>query len=102
MSSTSLSLPASFSEFLHALNSTKFQERWPAQDHILGKYNEFSAVADLAVELPTGAGKTLIALLIAEAWRRSGKQGAILSANNTLARQMLNEALSLRIPDGLM
>src|ERR1700739_1138460 len=102
MSSTSLSLPASFSEFLHALNSTKFQELWPAQDHVFGKYNGFSAVADLAVELPTGAGKTLIALLIAEAWRRSGKKVAILSANKTLARQMLSEAQSLRIPAVLM
>ena len=102
MSPASLSLPPSFSEFLHSLNSLKFQKLWAAQDHILAKYGEFSAVADLAVELPTGAGKTLIALLVAEAWRRSGKKVAILSANKTLAKQMLSEAQSLGIPAVLM
>jgi superfamily II DNA or RNA helicase len=43
---------------------------------------------DVGIELPTGAGKTLIALLVAEAWRRAGKRVVILSANKTLARQM--------------
>jgi hypothetical protein len=96
------SLPLSFADFLHSLNSTKFKDLWPAQDHILAKYKDFSLTPDLAVELPTGAGKTLIALLIAEAWRRSGGKVAILSANKTLARQMLGEANSLGIPAVLM
>jgi Helicase C-terminal domain/DEAD/DEAH box helicase len=57
---------------------------------------------DVGIELPTGAGKTLIALLIAEHWRRDGKKVAILSANKTLARQMVAEAAELGVPAVLM
>lgn len=102
MSPAALSLPSSFVDLLHSLNSTKFKDLWPAQAHILEKYKDFHQTPDLAVELPTGAGKTLIALLIAEAWRRSAGNVAILSANKTLARQMLGEANSLGIPAVLM
>jgi hypothetical protein len=52
--------------------------------------------------LPTGGGKTLIALLIAETWRREQKKVAILSANKTLARQMEMEAGQLGIAAVLM
>lgn len=51
----------------------------------------------MAVELPTGAGKTLIGLLVAEAWRREGRAVAVLTANKTLARQMEREAGALGI-----
>jgi superfamily II DNA or RNA helicase len=102
MNPAALSLPSSFVDFLHSLNSTKFKDLWPAQEHILAKYKDFCLTPDLGVELPTGAGKTLIALLTAEVWRRSGGKVAILSANKTLARQMLAEANSLGIPAVLM
>ena len=62
----------------------------------------FAAKRDVAVELPTGAGKTLIALLIAGAWLEAGKTVAILSANKTLARQMAGEAGELGIPVAYM
>jgi Helicase C-terminal domain len=54
--------------------------------------------SDLAIELPTGAGKSLIALLICEAWRRDGKTVAVLTGNKTLARQMEHEGQRLNVP----
>jgi hypothetical protein len=91
-----------YADFLTSLNSPKFRELWPAQAHILGQYGAFEGQGDVAIELPTGAGKTLIALLIAEAWRTNGKKVAILSANKTLARQMHREGQALGIPTVLM
>ena len=92
-----------YSEFLKSFRSEKFKELWPAQDYVLGQYaNEFKDKTDVAIELPTGAGKTLIALLIAEDWRKENRKVAILSANKTLARQMEMEAQQLGIPAVLM
>lgn len=88
---------------LTGFKSRKFKTLWPAQDHVLKKYfEEFIKKPDVAIELPTGAGKTLIALLIAESWRRDSKKVAILSANKTLARQMEMESQQLGIPAVLM
>ena len=92
-----------YGHFLAELNSAKFQALRTAQERVLGEYlDKFEGVADVAVELPTGAGKTLIALLIAENRRRNGHKVAILSANKTLARQMLQESQELGIPSVLM
>lgn len=74
-----------YSAFLTSFQSTKFTTLRPAQKHLLGKYRAFKTTEDLAIELPTGAGKTLIALLIAEAKRRNGSKIAMPSANKTLA-----------------
>jgi hypothetical protein len=92
-----------YDEFLWSFGSTKFKELWPAQRYVLERYSiDHVETNDLAVELPTGAGKTLIALLVAEAWRQDGKKVAILSANKTLARQMESEGEALGIPVILM
>jgi hypothetical protein len=45
---------------------------WAHQDRVLEEYETRTGVTDLALELPTGTGKTLIGLLIAE-WRRRHK-----------------------------
>jgi hypothetical protein len=97
-----MALIESYSAFLTSLQSAKFEALWPAQRHILDQYGTFEGKSDVGIELPTGAGKTLIALLVAEAWRRAGKTAAILSANKTLARQMDAEARALGIPSVLM
>lgn len=98
-----MSIQRDYAEFLASFASTKFQALWPGQAHVLNTYaTAFTSESDIAVELPTGAGKTLIALLIAEAWRQEGKKVAILSANKTLARQMYQEAQALGIPAALM
>jgi hypothetical protein len=95
--------PIDFTHFLAGLNSSKFRQLWPAQAHVLDTYaHNYLKKSDVAVDLPTGAGKTLIALLISEAWRREGHSVAILSANKTLARQMLQESQALGIPAVLM
>ena len=92
-----------FAEFLTSFHSNKFSSLRPSQEHVLKEYSlKFSSVHDVAIELPTGAGKTLIALLISEAWRRDHKKVAVLSANKTLARQMLAEAKALGAPSVLM
>ena len=92
-----------YADLLAELNSAKFQVLRPAQERVLGEYlGKYEGDADVAVELPTGAGKTLIALLIAENRRRNGHKVAILSANKTLARQMLQESRELGIPSVLM
>jgi Helicase C-terminal domain/Type III restriction enzyme, res subunit len=92
-----------YAQFLASFASDKFRALWPAQAHVLQQYAaEFTSKPDVAIELPTGAGKTLIALLSAEAWRQEDKKVAILSANKTLARQMMQEAQALNIPAVLM
>jgi hypothetical protein len=92
-----------YNAFLRTLGSAKFTQLWPAQDAVLEEYAaNFTEKTDVAVELPTGAGKTLVALLAAEAWRQEGKKVAILSANKTLARQMRSEAQALNILAVLM
>ena len=92
-----------FPQYLTSFHSEKFQTLREAQEYVLNEYaKNYESGTDLAIELPTGSGKTLISLLIAEIWRRSGKKVAILSANKTLARQMLSEANALGIPAVLM
>jgi hypothetical protein len=66
--------------------------RGPQQDAL----RDYVAVAnspDVAFELPTGSGKTLVGLLIAE-WqrRRSAGRVAFLTLTNQLAAQVLDEA----------
>lgn len=92
-----------YTDLLSSFNSRKFLKLRDAQAYVLQEYStNHNAVSDLAIELPTGAGKTLIALLIAEVWRRDAKKAAILSANKTLARQLADEAEVLGIPAVLM
>lgn len=74
---------------LAEFGSDEFTRLRAAQEAVLDAYRaEHTRGGDVAVELPTGAGKTLIALLIAEAWRQDDQPVAILTANKTLARQM--------------
>ncbi len=94
-----MSIGRNYSQFFTSFTSNKFQTLRPAQTSTLDYYaTSFTSSPDVAVELPTGAGKTLIALLIAESWRQESKKVAILSANKTLARQMVQEAKALNIP----
>jgi superfamily II DNA or RNA helicase len=84
-----MSISRDYAQFLSSFHSDKFQELWSAQAYVLDAYsNTFVSKPDVAIELPTGAGKTLIALLIAEAWRKESNKVAILSGNKTLARRI--------------
>lgn len=92
-----------YEQLLTELGSSQFPNLRPAQNNALKRYADFhTATVDLAIELPTGAGKSLIALLIAETWRREGKRVAILTGNKTLARQMGQEANDLGLNPILM
>lgn len=92
-----------FAQYLESLGSKTFQSLWPAQKHILDAYGtQFLDAKDVGIELPTGAGKTLISLLIGGRWLESGKKVVILSANKTLARQMNAEAEELGLPVAYM
>ena len=86
-------------QLLSELGSATFTDLRPAQVAALERYSaDHSATPDLAIELPTGAGKSLIALLICEAWRREGKTVAVLTGNKTLAGQMEREGQQLGVP----
>jgi hypothetical protein len=81
------------------INGTRFSNLRPAQREALRVYSAGAcAYSDIAIELPTGAGKSLIALLILEYWRRQDRLVAILTGNKTLARQLESEAKDLQVP----
>lgn len=62
---------------------------WPVEEEILKKYHsELKDEKRLALELPTGSGKSIIGLLILESWRGSGKRVAILTSSLALADDM--------------
>lgn len=71
--------------------------RAPQMDALRG-YEKHKDSSDIAFELPTGSGKTLVGLLIAE-WRRrnSGRPVAYLTLTNQLAYQVIDEARKLQI-----
>ncbi|WP_084456841.1 helicase C-terminal domain-containing protein [Desulfogranum mediterraneum] len=68
------------------------------QGDVLKDYHKISQHPDIAIELPTGTGKTTVGLLIAE-WRRkvSNSRVAYLTLTNQLARQIIKEADNLGI-----
>ncbi len=92
-----------YAELLASLGSAQFKQLRAAQAEALCAYAGMHYdTKDLAIELPTGAGKSLIALLVGEAWRRDDKRVAILTGNKTLAVQMEREAQVLGIPSERM
>jgi len=71
--------------------------RGPQQD-VLREFNDkFKDVANLALELPTGTGKTAVGLLIAEWKRLTGQKVAFLCLTNQLASQVIEEGKRLGI-----
>lgn len=69
------------------------QHLWAHQADILRDYLNHQADPDLAIELPTGAGKTLVGMLIAE-WRRRtfNERVVYLCPTLQLARQAVSDA----------
>ena len=71
---------------------------WPAEEECLNLYyNEFKNKSKIGIKLPTGAGKTLIGLLILKAWLDDGKVVAIITWTNTLAQRIEQECRELKI-----
>lgn len=69
------------------------QQLWSHQADTLRLFHEKRDHPDVAIELPTGSGKTLIALLIAE-WTRRSTTGRILylCPDNALVGQVVEKA----------
>jgi hypothetical protein len=92
-------MPIEFNDLIAPTKGTKFQKLRPAQEAALCEYAQSTHTQpDVAIELPTGSGKTLIALLVLEFWRKKGHKVAILTGNKTLARQVEQEASLLGAP----
>lgn len=84
---------------LSAKKSPKFEILYPAQLAALDLYaKRFLSESSIALELPTGSGKTLIALMILDFWLDQGKRTAVLCGTKNLARQFKEEADALGIP----
>lgn len=87
----------SYTTLFEEHRSTSIPELWPWQDEVLAKYA--GAEGDAAVELPTGAGKTLIGLLVGEDHRKAtGRRVAYLTGNKQLAQQVERQARDLDFP----
>lgn len=68
------------------------QHLWAHQADLLRAYESHAAAPDLAVELPTGAGKTLVGMLVAEWRRRRGERVLYLCPTKQLAKQAAADA----------
>jgi hypothetical protein len=77
------------------LTKRQYPDVMPHQKDILETYAaEFSEKADVALQLPTGSGKTLVGLLIAD-WRRQkfGERAVYLCPTKQLVNQTVTQAL---------
>lgn len=82
-----------FAARLERFKSLTYPELFPAQAHVLARYaSSYAEARDVAIELPTGVGKTLIALLIADLALDRGWSVAYLTGSNALSRQVVEQA----------
>lgn len=82
-----------FEHRLAAFESDTFRQLRPGQRLVLAKYGaDHLDAADLAIEMPTGEGKTLLALLIADYALDRGWSVAYLTGTRQLAERVEEEA----------
>lgn len=75
---------------------------WEQQKEILTKYETIENKENIAIEMPTGTGKTLVALTIASYKQQSQKLKVVyLVPNNQLAKQVHDEANRCNIKTSL-
>jgi len=73
---------------------------WDIQTEVLNiYYTKLKDLKRVAIELPTGSGKSIISLLILEMWRRTGKRVAILTSSIALSNDMKRRCEDLGIPN---
>jgi hypothetical protein len=77
---------------------------WGHQEKLLDQYyGKHLDTRDLAIELPTGSGKTLVGLLIGEFRRRArGERVVFLCPNRQLCTQVESQARKYGIPTALL
>jgi hypothetical protein len=91
---------SAYSQLFAAQRRAGVSELWTWQAEVLGRY-EHRTDADAAIELPTGSGKTLVALLAADEYRvRTERPVAYLTGTKQLAQQVEREAVELGFPIG--
>jgi hypothetical protein len=85
-----------FDARLGAFMSATFKELRPGQHQLLSAYAaDHIDTTDLAIEMPTGEGKTLLALLIADWALDHGRSVAYLTGTRQLAERVEEEAEKL-------
>lgn len=85
-----------FDERLTSFASATFKKLRPGQRQVLSAYaTEYLGTPDLAIEMPTGEGKTLVALLIADWALDQGRSVAYLTGTRQLAERAQEEAEKL-------
>ncbi|MYW98001.1 DEAD/DEAH box helicase family protein [Amycolatopsis rubida] len=85
-----------FEQNLVDFGSATFTELRPGQAQVLAAYaDQHLDTADLAIEMPTGEGKTLLALLIADHALSRGWSVAYLTGTRQLAERVEKEAEDL-------
>ncbi|WP_431040749.1 DEAD/DEAH box helicase [Streptomyces sp. P1-3] len=84
--------PVNFEARLAGFRSARYASLRPSQARVLEGYVRNIDKDDVAVELPTGFGKTLVALLIADFALERGQRVAYLTGTNQLAEQVLAQA----------
>src|SRR3972149_2301971 len=80
--------------------SGQIKRLWAIQEEVLEIY--FTKLKDskrVAIELPTGSGKSIISLLILQMWRRIGKRVAVLTSSIALGDDMKRRCNDLGIPN---
>lgn len=93
---THLAAGPDFDERLAAFQSATFRELRPGQRLVLQAYSaRHLTTPDLAIEMPTGEGKTLLALLIADYALDQGRSVAYLAGTRQLAERVEDEAAEL-------
>src|SRR5690349_6645326 len=84
-----------FATRLASFGSERYQGLREPQARALSGYTRYEGQPDVAIELPTGYGKTLIALLIADLALERGRTVAYLAGNNQLVDQVIEQAADL-------
>jgi hypothetical protein len=85
-----------FEQNLADFESARFTELRPGQGLVLAAYaDQHLDTTDLAIEMPTGQGKTLLALLIADHALARGWSVAYLTGTRQLAERVEEEAVDL-------
>jgi hypothetical protein len=85
-----------FDQRLSECQSTRFAALRPGQRQVLASYAEHHLdTRDLAIEMPTGEGKTLLALLIADYALDQGRSVAYLTGTRQLAERVTTAADTL-------
>ena len=85
-------------EHLASLGSRTFTELRGIQRQALTAVDGLRGERDLAIEMPTGSGKTLVALLLAQRAMESGGSAVYLTGTVHLSNQVTEEAVRLGLP----